>query len=491
MRQHHSATAFYSGLPRYQASFLACLLCCVMITGCTSPPPSDSSPVSVTPKATLSTVGGNLLDITSAIARSLPTGFMGLSIELDELCNVVQLDAQNSTTYEQLYHNLGIGTLRIGGNTADFSQWEPDGQASCDPNGPIITKALVDTFFAFVARIHWRVVWGLNLLAGEPGMAASEAAYVAASGGDNLMGFTIGNEPDLYVKNGYRPTSWTSADFYAEWSEERDAILALVPSAEFIGPEVCCGTSLLPTFAQAERTDPALIGLSHHYYLSTTAPPIIDSLLDPAVMQQFATSAANWISLAKTAHVPLDITESNSFSNGGKPGVSNTLAAVLWLSDYLLEAASLGVGQADLHNGPGNTYDVIDDNGAPTVLYYALLLVHTMINHARLLISSLQTKLNLTAYASADSSGAMRVVLINKEKAVNASIKMNIGQPYQSATSFQLTGPGLAATTQVTLGTRTVSTQGTWTPSQTPLTVQGQTVTMTIPASSAVCITLR
>jgi hypothetical protein len=416
---------------------------------------------------------------------------MGLSIELDELCTVVQLDAQNPTVYEHLYRNLGTGTLRIGGNTADFSQWDPAGQASCDPTGPIVTAALVDSFFAFAGRIHWRVVWGLNLLANDPFQAASEAAYVAFAGGDGLVGFTIGNEPDLYAKHGYRPAGWTSANFYTEWTRERDTVMALVPSAKIIGPEACCGTDLLPTFARSEQTDPALIGLSHHFYIPQTTLPSIDLLLDPTVMQQFAVSVASWVKLAETDHVPFDITESNSFSGGGTPGVSNTLAAALWLSDYLLEAASLGVGQVDLHNGPGNAYDSIDGHGAPTVLYYALLLVHALTNQASLLQSSLLTSLNLTAYASTDSSGTLRVLLINKEKATNASITIDPGHPYQSATSFQLTGPGLSATTKVTLGRRTVSAQGTWSPSQAPLPLQGQTVTILVPAGSAVCITLR
>lgn len=477
----------WHNLIRHKA-LLALLLCGVLMTGCASKEADLGSNV---PAATFPVQGNNVLSILPGNTKSIPGGFLGFSIELDDLCNVIQLDAKHPGAYEQLYRNLGTSTLRIGGHTADLSQWAPDGEASCDPSGPIITPVIIDSFFAFVRRINWHVIWGLNLLTNNPDMAASEAAYVAASGGDSLIGFTIGNEPDLYTKRGYRPTDWTSADFYAEWSQERDAVMTMVPSAKIIGPEACCGTDFLPSFAQAEKTDAALIALSHHFYIPHTTSPTIDLLLDPAVMRQFAASAANWVSLAKAEHVPFHITESNTFSDGGTPGVSNTLAAALWLSDYLFESVSLGIGQVDLHGALNASYNSINDKGAPTVLYYALLLFHTMTRQARLLQSSLLTGLNLSAYATTDSSGALKVILLNKEKATSASVIIDTKQSYQSASSFELSGPSLSATANVTLGAKKVSAQGTWTPSTTPLTMQGTTATIIVPAGSGLCITFK
>lgn len=423
--------------------------------------------------------------------KSLPTDFLGLSIEFDQLCSVIQLDTQHQSSYEQLYRNLGTGTLRIGGNTVDFSQWSSEGVASCAPDSPVITKGLVDKFFAFIKRIHWRVIWGLNLLTGDPSKEASEAAYVASIAGSNLTGFTIGNEPDAYVQHGYRPAGWDFADFYEEWSQIRDAVIALAPSAKVIGAETCCQTNQLQSFAQVEQSDPALVGLSQHFYISHTTAPTIPLLLDPSVIQQFVASAKQGMSLAEADKKPFLITESNSFSDGGVPGITNTLAAALWLSDYLLEGASLGVGQVDLHEAPTASYNAIDENGAPTPLYYALLLFHTMTNQAHLLPSSLFTQLNLTAYAAANASGGLGIVLINKEQSKNASVTINTRQTYNEATFFRLTGPDLSATSNITLGTKKVSAKGTWSPSQTPLTLHGATVTIAVPAGSAVYISLK
>lgn len=478
----------YPSLTTSGVRVLTGLLCLVLLVGCTSQNPTH---VSGSPTATLPVQGHNVLTLLPGSTQAIPSNFLGFSIELDQLCNVLQLDANNPTAYEQLYRNLGSSTLRIGGHTSDLSYWEPDGTADCNPDGPVVTENLIDTFFAFARRINWHVIWGLNLLSEEPYVAANEAAYVAAAGEDSLIGFTIGNEPDLYTKRGYRPSAWSSDDFYAEWSQERDIVMALVPDAKIIGPEACCGTGFLPDFAQAEKNDSALIALSHHFYIPHATSPSLDLLLDPAVMQQFAASAASWVSLAKANHIPFAITESNTFSDGGTPGVSNTLAAALWLNNYLLEAASLGISQIDLHGAENASYNTIDDKGKPTPLYYGLLLFHTMTRQARLLQSSLLTSMNLSAFATIDSSGVLRVLLINKEKAINASVIINMGQSYKHAASFQLSGPSLSATTNVTLGAKKVTSQGTWTPTTTPLPSQGSTATVLVPAGSAVCITFK
>jgi hypothetical protein len=478
----------YLSLPSYVGTIFTWLLCFVLLVGCASQSPTH---VSRSPTATLPVQGNNVLTLIPGSTQAIPSNFLGFSIELDQLCNILQLDAKNPAAYEQLYRNLGSSTLRIGGHTSDLSFWEPDGTAACEPDGPIVTEDLIDTFFAFAKRINWHVIWGLNLLGEEPYVAANEAAYVAAVSGDSLIGFTIGNEPDLYTKRGYRPSVWSAADFYTEWSQERDIVMTLVPSAKIIGPEACCGTGFLPSFAQAEKNDDALIALSHHFYIPHATTPSLDLLLDPAVIKQFAASAASWVSLAKANHIPFAITESNTFSDGGTPGVSNTLAAALWLNTYLLEAVSLGVSQIDLHGAENASYNAIDDKGKPTPLYYGLLLFHTMTRQARLLQSSLLTSMNLSAFATTDTSGVLRVVLINKEKATNASVIINIGQSYKTAASFQLSGPGLSATTNVTLGAKKVSSQGTWTPITTPLPSHGSTVTILVPAGSALCITFK
>ena len=91
--------------------------------------------------------------------------------------------------------------------------WVLNGYLPCSPTHTIVTKALIDAIFAFASRIHWKVIWGLNLIANDPQSATNEAAYIATAGKLDLIGFTIGNEPELYVEYKARPPSWRYANF--------------------------------------------------------------------------------------------------------------------------------------------------------------------------------------------------------------------------------------------------------------------------------------
>src|SRR5690348_1049476 len=105
----------YLSLPTYVVMGLTWLLCFVLLVGCTSHSPT---PVLGSPTATLRVQGNNVLTLLPDSTQAIPANFLGFSIELDQLCNVLQLDAQNPAAYEQLYRNLGSSTLRIGGHTS-------------------------------------------------------------------------------------------------------------------------------------------------------------------------------------------------------------------------------------------------------------------------------------------------------------------------------------------------------------------------------------
>jgi hypothetical protein len=52
--------------------------------------------------------------------------------------------------------------------------------------------------------------------------------------------------------------------------------------------------------------------------------------------------------------VPIRVTEANTCSGGGKPGVSDVFASALWAADYMLKLASLGYAGVNMHGGNGN-----------------------------------------------------------------------------------------------------------------------------------------
>jgi hypothetical protein len=491
MLRRWSARRIWHRLAKPMSALLSVFFLAALISGCLSGPagPLPNLPGDASSTQTL-LQNSNALVSVGAAGATIPGDFLGLSIEVSSICGVVQLDAQNPAYYEQLYRNLGSATLHVGGHTADLSQWVPDGTASCAQSGPIVTKTLVQSLFAFAHHVQWKVTWGLNLIANDPAMAAAEAQYVAQVGGADLTAFTIGNEPELYAKYGYRPANWGTADYTKEWKQTRDAVLAVLPTAKFIGPEVCCDSDIFSSFIKGSRGDTSLLAISRHYYTRITidSPPTINGLLSQQGTVKFAEAEAGWVKYATSYHLPFEITETNSFSGGGIPGITDTLAASLWMTDMLLQSASVGVHQVNIQNAPNASYNTISDQGKPTALYYGLLMAHAATQRAKVAQTALQTALNLTAYAFKDTPGTLRVVLINKETTQPALVTINTGQLYLNSTVFRLTGPSLSATSDVILGDRTLSPQGTWSPPSKSTPLQGTVTQIAVPPGSAVCV---
>lgn len=54
--------------------------------------------------------------------------------------------------------------------------------------------------------------------------------------------------------------------------------------------------------------------------------------------------------------IPFVLGETNTFFGHGQPGVSNAAAAALWMIDYSLQAASVGISGLYYHQGIGYNY---------------------------------------------------------------------------------------------------------------------------------------
>ena len=99
---------------------------------------------------------------------------------------------------------------------------------------------------------------------------------------------------------------------------------------------------------------------------------------------------------------------------------------------------------------------------------------------------------NLRAYTVTPADGSTVVVLVNGEASTGVNATVDVGAAVSSATAIYLRGPSLTSTTGVTLGEATVTATGTWAP-KAPYTLShtGNTLTVPVPAASAVLITVR
>ena len=59
--------------------------------------------------------------------------------------------------------------------------------------------------------------------------------------GSNILGFQVGNEPDLYVAHGHRPSGYGPQDYFNEFQTVVNAIVAtpgLTDTNNLIGPSI-------------------------------------------------------------------------------------------------------------------------------------------------------------------------------------------------------------------------------------------------------------
>ena len=177
-------------------------------------------------------------------------------------------------------------------------------------------------------------------------MAADEAAYAWQVGQNSIIGFEVGNEPDLYSRNGLRPTTYAYSDFRQEFTKYLQSIRGKVPNAPIAGPVTAYNYDWFSNFMKDEKTN-LVLGTQHLYPLSasSTLKPTdasyatIDKLLSASITLHTINSIQQFESIAKANNIPLRYAETNSASSGGKDGVSNAFASALWGTDYLFNLA--------------------------------------------------------------------------------------------------------------------------------------------------------
>ena len=186
----------------------------------------------------------------------IPPDFMGLGYEISSVARPGLLSAQDSV-YVQLVATLGTqGVIRVGGNTADYASYSATGQPLSSPEGKagsVVNEAVLSDLGIFLDATGWKLIWGLNLGNGTPENAIEEAKAVTAAAKRHLLGFEIGNEPDLFPRHeGHRHSGYGYDDYLREYRMYRDALRKAIPEIAFAGPDVAGATDWVARFAVDE-----------------------------------------------------------------------------------------------------------------------------------------------------------------------------------------------------------------------------------------------
>lgn len=398
----------------------------------------------------------------------IPADFIGLGYEVSSVSQRGLFSGSNRP-YVQFVRTLSpSGVIRIGGNTSDYASWSPDGPAVSSPKATVVDRQGVADLGTFLRATGWRLIWGFDLGRGTVDQAVNEAVAVAASCGDHLLAFEIGNEPDLFPGI-HRPHSYSYADYYAEYQRYKKSIRDKLPNTPFAGPDVIVHPDWVEQFAAAEAGDLKL--LTHHYYAG--GPPDnpamnIEYLLKPNAILPGLLGRLE--AASRKARVPYRICEANSCFGGGKPGVSDTMAASLWGLDFLFTLAQYSAGGANLETGINHLgwlswYSPIgldsEHNYRATPLYYGMLAFALASRGERVKLTLENAGLNVTAYAVLSDHGDIWLTLVNKEAARQAHV--HTACPRVTAGSvLRLTAPSLSSKDGVLLGGTLVSKEGKW-----------------------------
>lgn len=410
------------------------------------------------------------VDPSRALGK-VPNDFLGFGYEISSVAVKGLLSPRNRVLL-QYYRNLGPeGVVRIGGNTADFSVWSPDGQAVSAPKATVTDTAVVKDLGDFLHATGWKLIWNLNLGNGSAESAADQAATVADAVKDRLLCFQIGNEPDLFARNGHRPESYIYSDYFKEFLRFASALRNRLPGAPLAGPDVAGATPWVKSFAEDEGKQLKL--LTHHYYRAGQRQPA-------ATISNLLHTDARLIDILKQLRadsqaygIPYRIVEINSFSGGGKPGVSDTFTSALWALDLLFtlsayEAAGLNLETGLNQLGFVSSYSPIfdDQQGHFTARpsYYAMLAFAIAGRGKRIECDVNSSGANVTAYATSDNNQHLWITVINKEtsKGIRAAVSSN--SSFHSAEVMRLSAPSYNAQTGTTLAAAAVSSEGRWKP---------------------------
>ena len=438
------------------------------------------------------------------VLTRVPADFMGLSYEANQLAHP-DVFAGSNVALANFIRNLGAkGVLRIGGNSSEFTEWNPapDADLSDIPlpynvdkkhRRTAVSTQSIDNLRAFLDVLDWKLIYGLNLGMGTPEQAAAESAYVAKTIGDRLLFLQIGNEPDLFHQNGLRPKEYAWDDFHGEWSKFADAVLESTPHAPLAGPDVAGNVEWIRSLADKEGSRLGL--LTGHYYAEgppTNPAMTIERLL--AGKPKLATDAAKIIDIGKSSKLPFRMAECNSCYSGGKTGVSDTFASALWAVDYVLQLASVGYVGVNFHGGGNGIYTPIA--GEPGTgfsarpLYYGLLMAGQFSGLDLVRVDFDNGGVNATAYAARRRHETL-LAIVNKDMSKPISVDVDPGGHVRSAKLWRLSAPTVDATTGVTLAGAQVSAEGKWAPvDEQHVDVVGGRCTVDVPAASAVLVFL-
>jgi hypothetical protein len=423
----------------------------------------------------------------SGRSRAIPRLFFGLSVEYSELAQYENAGPLFDRMIRLLRSQNGAPLLlRLGGRSADQSYWD----ATPPPSERWLSEiqpSWLEQLASLVARDDLRAELTVNLAVHSPAMAVAfaRAARRALPRG-SLFGLAIGNEPDLYklqprlelerIASTLRstPRHWTfhysPSRYRGDYQSYAGPLLKAIPGIHLTAPDITFPSTDWPNeLVSLGKLAPKAI--SFHRYgaayckrIHFKNAPTIASFLSNKLTNGLARSLGNDVALANADHIDVRVTEMNSVTCGGKPGIANSFATALWAPDALFEMMREGVNGINWHirpDLPNSPFQLSHGTLMAMPEAYGLALFARMIGpNARLESVHVVSDANVKVWAVRSGLG-LRVLLINKGPQDEA-FHLDVAGASSSASVTRLLAAAPAALDGVTLAGQSIGTDVRW-----------------------------
>jgi len=402
-----------------------------------------------------------------APATKLPRSFFGLSVEYPEL----PMYEQFLPSFERILGLLKVGddgpqVLRVGGNSADLTFWNPQGMR-LPRDAYVLSSQWFSQFATLILQSRLRVLLDLNLKTSTASQArglVKEALARFPAG--SIAGLEFGNEPDQYG-GGYSPARYVQA-----FKAYAHAVGKTAPSVPFLGPAVTSTDNNFNWLQAVATGDRSQLGVldGHEYPLAACENPgdpgypTVEKILSASLISGYAASVKPAVVLAHRAHRPFRLDETNSVTCGGSPGVSDTFATALWAPDALFSLLRTGLDAVNFHIRPTKINGPLALGTGGFIarpLFYGLLLFARMASPGGQLLRVSQTvppSSRLSAWAVKVTGGAIHVLLINKASSA-LTVRLRL-RSRSAAVVERLLAPSARAADGVTFGGQKLGADG-------------------------------
>ncbi|EOD52335.1 Glycoside hydrolase superfamily [Neofusicoccum parvum] len=448
----------------------------------------------------------------SGVSKYIPPEYAGFGIEPSNLFSFTGGAETNQFTInlmENLANYTGKpGAIRLGGNTQDYFLYQESmtqyiiqtnknsvGQGAIASDSDIIGPG----YFEAVSRFPkgTPITFGLNL-AYEEDDYLDQITLMASAALNNLsnvelISFEIGNEPDLYLENGFRTGAWDGSTYVDQWTTRAKAVYERVLKAAdlpinfFEGP--CTASTIGTTFeidmlvdngiqtAVENSNKPYLKAWNQHDYLYfidvSTFAITVNWMMDlDNTVSQFEYWASQ-IKIALDTGLPYQLREMQSVGPVGLAGVSDTFGAALWNLNFFLYGATLNMSSVQMHmtdNSFAAPWQPIQRNGVaknvrPVYYAYAAMAQFIGSGNGTTQIASLSNdnvpsgyKSNVRQYAGYGGGELTSYIIINSmqknatEDKNTLDITINVGSDFNGQNLYlsYLTADGADSTTGTT-----------------------------------------